>query len=74
MFETYRMLGRAHQDELERTAAPPRASAVTHASLVVRLLKRLSSPRSIPGKTGQISSIAPSQTGDAPASAALRNP
>lgn len=74
MFETYRMLGRAHQDELERTAAPLRASPVTHGSLVMRLLKRLSGPRSIPGKTGRISSIAPSEAGDAPASAALRNP
>lgn len=74
MFETYRMLGRAHQDELERMAAPPQDSAVARESLFVRLLKRISSPRSTQAaKTGRIRPIAPSDTGDAPASAASPN-
>jgi hypothetical protein len=74
MFETYRMLGRAHEDELARVAARPQGGAVTHASLVVRLLKRLSSPRSMPGKTGRMRSIAPPDTGEPHASAASPNP
>ena len=66
MFETYRMLGRAHQDELERVAAPPHGSAVTQGSLFVRLLKRISSPGSAHAtKTGQIQRLAPSDAGSA---------
>jgi hypothetical protein len=71
MFETYRLLGRAHQDELERMAAPPRGSAFTQESLIVRLLKRISSPRSTrAAKTGQIQRLAPADAGNAPATAA----
>jgi hypothetical protein len=66
MFETYRMLGRAHQDELERVAAPPHGSAVTQGSLIVRLLKRISSRRSAQSTTtGQIRRPAPSDAGSA---------
>ena len=75
MFETYRMLGRAHQDELERVAAPPHGSAVTQGSLIVRLLKRISSRRSAQSTaTGQIQRLAPSDAGHAPASGALPDP
>jgi hypothetical protein len=74
MFETYRMLGRARQDELERMATR-QGSAVTRESPFVRLLKRISSPRTTkPDKSGQIQPIAPSDTAAAPASAAWTNP
>jgi hypothetical protein len=75
MFETYRMLGRAHQNELERMAAPPHGSAVTRETLFVRLLKRISSPHSThAAQTDQIQRIAPSDAGHALASAASPDP
>jgi hypothetical protein len=71
MFETYRMLGTAHQDELERMAALPHGSAVTRESLFGRVLKRISSPRSTHAtETGRIQRPAPSDAGNAPASGA----
>lgn len=71
MFETYRMLGRAHEDELERMAALPHGSPVACDPRFMRLLKRIARPRTTPtAETGQIQGIAPSNTSDGPVSAA----
>jgi hypothetical protein len=42
MYETYRMLGRAHEDELERMAAKPHGTVVTRERVVVRLRRAIS--------------------------------
>jgi hypothetical protein len=71
MFETYRLFGRAHEEELERMAAPRHSSPVPCEPRFARLVKRISRPRTRPAvESGQIQGIAPSNTSDAPVSAA----
>ena len=47
MFETYRMLGSAHEAELERMASSPHAGAVATTRRHRRLLKRVARLASI---------------------------
>ena len=71
MFETYRMLGSAHETELERMAASPRPGAVAPTRRRLRLSKRVSRLRlgRVVG-VDQNQGIAGPNTGDAPVSAA----
>jgi len=78
MFETYRMLGSAHQAELERMALPPHAGEVRDRESM-RLFRRARKQRSNREAVAvqaarQIQGIPTSNTGDAPVSAAPSAP
>ena len=73
MFETYRMLGSAHQAELERMAVSPHASEVRDREpkrLFSRSWRLRSNRAAVAVETAcQIQGIPASNTGDAPVSA-----
>ena len=78
MFETYRMLGSAHQAELERMALPPHADELRdrESKRLFRRARRQRSNREAVAMqpARQIQGMPASNTGDSPVSAAPSAP